>query len=200
MKTEYWFPTIIGWADCEFHIEIQDDLIQHCFNLQKEITSGGQGWISKHTYNTENTYNILNDNKFKRLNDWIHQQVEEYKNHCQYKNNFKADLGWFNIYKQYDFQEYHIHPGHSLSVIYYLKSDPKTSAKTWFESPQSIDSNDPKTDNNFLPTCKTAIYESTPGRLLIFRSNTRHCVERQETDDTRITLAYNFKIDDRSKR
>jgi hypothetical protein len=33
-----------------------------------------------------------------------------------------------------------------------------------------------------------------PGRLLIFKSNLPHCVERSEQNDTRISLAYNFNI------
>jgi hypothetical protein len=37
-----------------------------------------------------------------------------------------------------------------------------------------------------------AWYYPVPGRLLIFKSTTKHCVERHEDDDIRISLAYNF--------
>lgn len=192
MKVDYWFPTIVGWADCEFHNEIEDDLIKHCESLQKKIKSGGQNWISKHTYNTSNVYDIFKDEKFKRLNDWVCKEVINFKNECRYKGDLLKAGAWFNIYKKHDYQEWHTHMDHSLSAIYFLKSDKEKSANVFFKSPIAIDYMKPDTDNDFLPTVETCQYFPIKGRLLIFRSNIEHCVAQQRDKNTRITLAYNF--------
>jgi hypothetical protein len=45
------------------------------------------------------------------------------------------ETGWFNIYKKNDYQEFHDHGEHSLSAVYFLKSDPKKDAKLIFKNP-----------------------------------------------------------------
>ena len=123
MNLEYWFPTIISYSD--WHGKCQP-LIDHCYDLQKTIERGGDNWIST-VYNTHSTHNIIDDEKFKEINDWALEQANLYSEKIGSKDKLKYQNGWFNIYKKKDFQEYHTHPGSTLSGILVLKANPKTA-------------------------------------------------------------------------
>jgi uncharacterized protein (TIGR02466 family) len=192
LKIESWNPTFIGYVDNPEHSKIEKKLVEHCLKLKNKIKSGGDNWISKSTYNTDDTYNIINDKKFKSLNDWIVKNVKEYSLKLKYKNNFLCKEAWFNVYKKYDYQEFHNHPSFTLSAVYFLKSSEK-DARIFFNLDPFSDANKPEIDPDFFITSSMIHYDPVPGRLLIFRSNLLHCVERQESNDLRISLAYNFK-------
>jgi hypothetical protein len=192
MKIDQWYPTFIAYCDYPNHDHIEKTLVEECLILSEKVKKGGEDWISNKTYNTLNTHNILKNKKFKKLNLWIHNQVNEYSNNLKYLNKFKCVNAWFNIYKKYDYQEIHDHGENSLSAVYFLKSNAEKSSKIFFKFNLDTNKMEPKIDKNFNITCPTAWYYPVPGRLLIFKSTTKHCVERHEQEDIRISLAYNF--------
>ena len=51
----------------------------------------------------------------------------------KYQNKYRCKEGWFNIYKKYDYQEFHDHGKSTLSAVYFLKSNPKKSSKIYFK-------------------------------------------------------------------
>ena len=61
MNIELWFPVPIGLAN---DTEDNNGLKNHCLQLSKKISSGGNHWLNRSVYNTEGTYNILNDEIF----------------------------------------------------------------------------------------------------------------------------------------
>lgn len=194
MIIETWFPTLIGFVDNPNHKKIENKLTEVCKKIKKTTKSGGKNWVSKDTYNTIGTYDLKNKKEFLNLNKWVTDQVLLYCAKLNYIDNFILDEAWFNIYNKNDFQEYHSHSKHSLSAVYFLCSSEKNSANIFFKSPINDDSQEPFSQP-FTPfTFKTANYYPTPGRLIIFRSNINHCVERHTSDKLRISLAYNFKI------
>ena len=93
-----------------------------------------------------------------------------------------------SVLKKKDFQEFHTHPGSTLSGILVLKANPKTDARTIFESDglENVD------DLRCQVLHKLVHYPPTPGRLILFRSSLRHSVEQSNSDTDRISLAYNF--------
>ena len=170
------------------------DLVKHCHKLAKKVDRGGNNWINKNTYNTCTTHNICKDIKFKKLNDWIYREVNLFVKEIGFKGVDKSKtIGWFNIYNKKDFQELHNHNFHLVSAIYYLKTD-KNSAKTWFKNPLPENPNAPEFDSNNPYTWGTYFVEPKNNNLIIFKSNLDHCVEIQQDDSTRITLAYNFDL------
>jgi uncharacterized protein (TIGR02466 family) len=185
-----WFPSAIGIVDNEDNNKIKNSLAKHCISLSKKKERGGKDWVANNTYNTLNTYNIINDNKFNILNEWVLEKINNYKNKLNILNNLKMEGGWFNIYKKNDYQEFHDHGEHSLSAVYFLKSDPKKDAKLIFKNPIPNAYNMP--EYNFINFSKKAIYDPVPGRLIIFPSYLEHCVEQQKTNNVRISVAYNF--------
>ena len=76
MKIEKFFPTLVGFSENKNHKAIENNLVEKCYKLKKEIKSGGQNWIAKNTYNTSYTYNLFNDEDFKLLNDWVVSEIK----------------------------------------------------------------------------------------------------------------------------
>lgn len=107
---------------------------------------------------------------------------------------------WINAYKTNQNQEVHDHsPGH-FSAIHYIKYDQKEHLPTIFINPyrQASMANKPHfhTDINQVP--QTWISQSfinvKEGDLLIFPSFFEHKVPRQQSDNLRVTLSFNFNF------
>jgi|TARA_R110000764_G_scaffold68906_1_gene142806 uncharacterized protein (TIGR02466 family) len=193
MKIEKFFPTLVGFSENKNHKAIENNLVEKCYKLKKEIKSGGQNWIAKNTYNTSYTYNLFNDEDFKLLNDWVVSEIKSYADSIGYDNNLTCDAAWFNSYKKYDYQDVHEHSPNTISAIYFLKANPNTCAKTYFYS-SCYDGLQPKSKIENIDTNTTISVNPLSGLLLVFRSNIKHSVEQQLSNDERISLAYNFKI------
>ena len=183
METRIYWPTLIS------HVDYKGDLsklVNYSYQIKKEIPSGGEGWISD-VYNTNNKFNVLSDKIFKTLNLWV---IENINLHCKKLNSkdiLKPHNGWLNIYKKYSFQEFHTHPGATLSAIFILKANAEKDAKIYFENYRIQNS-----DTLDMAGSDRIFYKSVPGRLIIFESSLRHSVEQQKNDSDRITIAYNF--------
>jgi len=172
------------------------NLVEHCHKLSKNIKSGGKHWITQNVYNTSYTYDICNDKNFSKLNTWIKKQASAFAKDLGFKNTDKIkDMGWFNIYKKNDYQEWHNHNFYLVSAIYYLKTS-EASAKTWFKSPLPENPNIPEHDPNNPYTWKRFFIYPKNNTLILFRSDLDHCVESHQNDSERITLAYNFSLGD----
>ena len=132
LSLDIWSANIIGFADNTEHKNYQNKLIKKCQKIKKQTKSGGNNWISNKTFNTLQTYNLLGDNEFKKLNNWVFKQVGDYTIKLKYQNNFNCSQAWFNIYNKNDYQEYHDHSTNALSAVYFLKSNPESSSKIHF--------------------------------------------------------------------
>lgn len=196
IELENWFPTTIGYVFNPNHNQIESELIEHCKQLKQTVQSGGKDWLSKDTYNTsDGQHDCFTDKKFAVLNQWVIEQVNEYAELLKIKTPLLPHCSWFNIYEKNDYQEFHVHPGLTISAIYMLAGD-SNSAKVYFKSPKNemyhIEYNE-MTSNTF----GTINYNVDPGKLLIFTSDTSHSVERHNNTNDRITISYNF-IQERS--
>jgi len=192
MIFEHWSPKIISYIDNPNHKKLEKNLIKFCLDYQNKTKQNQGNWISKETYNTLNKFNLHEDKKFKILFDWVSNNVSEYAKKLNYESKFNCVESWFNIYNKYDYQEFHTHSTHTLSAVYFLKSNPKKSAKIFFKVKEDQTFNDLIVKSFDRFNSSTVSYEAVPGRLLIFKSNLPHCVERSEEDNTRISLAFNF--------
>lgn len=189
-----WSPKVIGYFENPNHKKIEKELTKVCLSVHKNTKSGGKNWVSSKTFNTLQTHNLHTDKRFHDLNIWVFDKLREYSNYMKYKNDYKCDTSWMSVYKKYDYQEFHTHSLNSLSAVYFLKSNPKKSSKIIFKVSEDPFINEPTPTEYNQDNSSVALYEAVPGRLLIFKSNLPHCVERSEENNTRISLAYNFNI------
>ena len=88
----------------------------------------------------------------------------------------------------------HVHPNSILSGVFYLRQDPKLPPIQFSKSNQHAMKLDPKKYNNF--NAETFLLPCTSGELILFPSNLRHSVPRNQGEEERISLSFNtFSID-----
>jgi uncharacterized protein (TIGR02466 family) len=192
MKITKLFPTAIGEEFNINHNLIKNDITEHCTYLKNNTEKGGNNW-DVDTFNSIGTYDILQDNKFKPLNDWICKQVLHYSYALGLRNEkINNAYGWFNFYEQHDYQEIHTHDLYDISAVYYVKT-PKNSGNIKFYSPEPGGVKN-VFDKDNLFTYKDFFYEPKEGQLLMFKSNLKHGVSQNKSNESKISLAYNFKF------
>tara|TARA_R110000822_G_scaffold211437_1_gene347079 strand:- start:26 stop:610 length:585 start_codon:yes stop_codon:yes gene_type:complete len=191
MTYDNFFASVIGCENNLNHKKIKSALIKKCYDIQS-LKHGDAGWVEK-PYTTFNSHNICHDKDFKKINKFVADAVKNYCLINSYDSNKIQTVptqGWLNIYKKGDGQEYHTHPRSVISVIYFLKL-PKDSPKVYFKPP-FVDMIDPAitelTHNNMQ------LIEINPeeGSVIVFRSHLPHMVARHNSNEERISLAYNF--------
>lgn len=181
------FPVNVGIVDNPNHSELLY-LEKYIYQLSKKIKKGGNNWISNKTYNTSETHNVFKDNKFNPLVNWVNEQIIKYCKLLDYNGELNATTAWFNIYKKYDYQEYHNHMGGSLVAVYFFKS--KEGSSTFnIKKPYERDSKEFATGDH-------TTFDSKEGRLLIFNSSIKHCVSQHLGKENRISFSFNYKRND----
>ena len=101
---------------------------------------------------------------------------------------YKNTEGWFNVYERGDYQEFHDHSPHIISCVYFMnKSESKLFFRSNFKDQQAI-----HYEEFFNNTNVPVVYDTIPGRCVVFRSHLLHCVDKHKSDTPRVTLAYNF--------
>ena len=110
------FSTPVAISKYLKHLQIKDKLINHCQSLK--VKQGGLDWISNSVFNTCGTHNILKDEIFNELNDWIYSEVLKFGKMVGQTNKIVPSDAWFNIYSQNAYQEYHNHNFNYISTIY----------------------------------------------------------------------------------
>ena len=188
MNIQRLFPSLLGTSINPNH---NDSLVSRCLDIQSSTQSGGTNWVSKDTYNTMGSHDILQDENFKPVNDFVMDSVREYCREIKVNTNeIYPEEAWFNLYKKGDYQEYHNHNPHFLSAIYYLKT-PKVGSKLFMKSPLN-DMIAPNYLKRNIDNTSRQVIQPEDGLFLIFRSHIEHCVEKHTNDEPRISLAYNF--------
>ena len=115
---------------------------------------------------------------FRNLKSYIREEIEKH-----YKPGLTSDGGrdmlkvgsfWANVYRKGDYAQPHCHKPNDFSFAYFVKVK-------WYDSP-------------FVFTDSGKRIRPKEGRYVIFPSYLKHYVPKNRYNDTRITLAGNFKI------
>ena len=187
-------------------MEIQLDLdlkklTEFAFEMKNKDKNGANhtnrgGWQS-------NDISEEKHEEFIKLKKEISQHLQTYHlevfRGMKFKGNVVHSLNnmWVNNNEKHNYNEWHIHPGGTLSGTYYIKHDgskesgniifkhPKGTYITichWFE--ELVENFNEVTSENIECTPK-------PNMLLIFPSWLEHKVEPNLKNDTRISLSFN---------
>ena len=193
MQLKNLFPVCIGESVNPSHNIIEKQLINECINLKNNINKGGDNWESN-VFNSCGSYNLTNNEKFNDLNKWIFDKVIKYAFNIGYKNNnIKCTSSWFNIYNKHDYQEIHEHYPNDISAVYYLKSLENSGSIVFYTHEPKSTKDSFNIDNEY--TWGKYIMNPKSGTLLVFKSNLKHGVQQIKTDNQKISLAYNFKVE-----
>lgn len=187
------FPIIVSHIQCENYWTIKNDLISWIYEFQKTdegtIKSNRGGWQSKEDH-------FYFDPSFARYYDYI---VRHILSSTPFPNT-KVILSnmWININRKGDYNASHDHPRSLLSGVFWVKT-PKDCGGIVFESPMEF-------NYSFLyekahPQLKELNFNNSKhfspleGSILLFPSNLRHHVEPNQSEEDRISIAFNLFLD-----
>lgn len=186
------FPVSISVIENVLSEEENHSLIDYSLHLKSIKEKGGREWYAN-TYNTHGTYNIHEDIKFESLKNLVNQHTNDFARSLNSFYNYQISNSWINIYYNKDYQEFHNHPKAVFSAVYTF-ANPPGGGDFVIKSPTADFDMFPmlhiKGTNTLNAT--THNYKLNPRSLIIFRSYIQHMVDVCNTDEPRITAAFNL--------
>jgi len=185
------FPTPFYIEHNLFSIKENDRWAEKIIDLQNTVPSGGLDWEGN-TYTTHNTFNLLDDSAFSPLLNEIQNHVNNFTNEYDSDRLHTCKNAWGNVNLPGTYQEFHSHPSHVFSCVYYPKV-PEGSGEIIFESPLVPDMM-PVLNIKNINTLSRERFWVTPkqGTLIIFRSYIRHSVRAGTNTEPRVSIALNY--------
>jgi uncharacterized protein (TIGR02466 family) len=187
------FPSILTEVECDLFKYIQKDLIEWIYSYQKTTESVSHsnrgGWQSPSNFHL--------DKSFSEFKNYILNN--SYQSLQHYNCNFCLSNMWININKKRDYNICHDHPNSILSGVFWIDV-PDNSGRLVFRSPNYFIEN-LLLDNVTEEVKKTYNYSHTfeffpkEGTVVLFPSHLLHHVEMNETDQDRISIAFNLNIE-----
>lgn len=108
-------------------------------------------------------------------------------------HNARLSEYWFNVNRKRDFNLSHRHPFSTLSACLYLKT-PKNCGKIVFERPLLSGVNDYSDFPDSPYSWSRYSFVPEEGMVVFFPSTISHYVEPNESDEERVSVAFNFAL------
>ena len=184
------FPSIITETECDLYHYIRKDLIEWIYKYQTTtdgvVLSNRGGWQSPSDFYTLESFsefrNYILNNAFQSL--------------THYNHRFELNNMWININRKGNYNTLHRHPNCILSGVFWVKAS-ENCGKLKFDNPNGfVETNlieytddDVKKEHNYYH-----MFEFTPreGIMILFPSHLQHLVEPNESDEDRISIAFNL--------
>ena len=190
MIKEYFFPTIIYVKDIPNPKELNSYLEKHIVEWSRQDKgvekTNVNGWHSQTDMNNKPEYRPLIQELFTMQNE-INQ--EEHL-------DIEPRLGnmWANINPPGGYNAPHIHPNSLFSGVYYVKTPPDSGRLALMDPRPGVQQNMPTRKPGKLPRelWRDTYYDPVPGRIIMFPSWMWHKVEPNKSNDTRISVSFNF--------
>ena len=190
MITEHHFPTMIYIKDLpdseKLNKYLEDHIMRWSQNDKGVSKTNAGGWHSETNMNTKKEYNPLTTELF-NMQEEIYQKE---------KLNRKPVLGnmWANINYPGCFNRPHIHPNSLFSGVYFIKTPQKSGNLMVYDPRPGIQMSMPSRKKEQLQPelWREVHYEPKAGRCIMFPSWLWHEVRPNESNDTRISVSFNF--------
>ena len=190
MITEYHFPTMIyikDFPDSEkLNKYLEDHIMRWSQNDKGVSKTNAGGWHSSTDMNQKEEYNPLTRELF-------NMQEEIYQ-----KENLsrKPVLGnmWANINYPGNSNRPHLHPNSLFSGVYWIKTPMKSGNLMLYDPRPGVHTTMPNRKEGKLPSqlWREIHYEPKAGRCIMFPAWMWHEVKPNESNDTRISVSFNF--------
>ena len=187
------FPVPIHRFDVNGFNEIKNQLIDYAYDLKKKdsegVTISNRGGWQSSTFHMDDKDDILQSFLMNCLNGFPN-----------IKNSVNLSVAaWVNINKQGDYNIKHDHPINDLSGVVWIKCS-ENCGNIKFDNPSVFQTYKELVSYTDDFKDRSNIYESyyftpTEGRIIIFPSYLLHEVEVNKSDEDRISVSFNIKID-----
>ena len=190
MNIEYHFPTMIYIKDFsgseKLNKYLEDHIMRWSQNDKGVSKTNAGGWHSTTDMNKKEEYNPLTKELF-NMQEEIFQRE---------KLSMKHVLGnmWANINYPKCYNRPHIHPNSLFSGVYWIKA-PKNSGNLMVYDPRpGVQMTMPNRKEGKLSPefWREVHYEPKAGRCVMFPSWLWHEVKPNKSNDTRISVSFNF--------
>ena len=190
MIIEYHFPTIIYIKDIPNALQLNQYLEQKIIQWSQQdkgvAKTNAGGWHSETNMNKKEEYNPLTKELF-NMQEEIYQ-----KEHL----SLKPVLGnmWANINYPGCYNRPHIHPNSLFSGVYFIKTPQKSGNLMVYDPRPGVQLTMPNRKEGKLPPeiWREVHYEPKAGRCIMFPSWLWHEVKPNKSNDTRISVSFNF--------
>ena len=196
MKQDLWFPTPIWLENDLFNksdLEQISLFVKHVRNNDKgrKLSNVG-GWQS----NILMYENYLQQN-ISFLHDILFEKAKEAFLTLLSPLTLTSSSSWININSKGDWNHIHIHPGSLFSCVFYLTDGSgikfiRPNGEMDFYLKTVLDSGNGESKNYSDATYDYIIYKPQRNTALFFPSFLKHGVEVNDSDNERISIAFNF--------
>jgi len=171
-----------------------DNLLEDKLTYYETVMKNNSINLNRNDYHyVDSSYQIENLHTKKEFVDLFNIIIihsKEFLTQLGYDNleNIKVLNSWFNIIKQNDYLQKHIHNGSLLSGAFYIKSDVNDVINFY----DLIDVTQVPERTNSISYSQYEL-ECRPGRLLLFKSSLEHGTPRQKSKE-KIVVSFNINI------
>ena len=190
MITEHHFPTIIYIKDLPNALQLNQYLEQKIIQWSQQDkgvskTNAG-GWHSETDMNKREEYNPLTRELF-------NMQEEIYPKENLSRKPACGNM-WANINYPGCFNRPHLHPNSLFSGVYWVKTPVKSGNLMVYDPRAGTQMTMPNRKEDKLPPelWREVHYEPVAGRCIMFPSWLWHEVKPNKSNDTRISVSFNF--------
>lgn len=127
--------------------------------------------------------------------------IEELSKELNISGQVSVNSAWINAYKTNQSHDLHDHLPCQFSAVHYLKYNPEVHTSTIFVNPyrQVSLSSAPRIDTSIMDLVQPmwtpqSLVQIEEGDILIFPSFFEHKVARQQSDEMRVTISFNFNF------
>jgi len=170
------FPTPISTIKWENNLS--DDQINYIMSIPSSTGS---------SHRISDDHNILDNEILKNLRDWIDKNLKQF-----YKLIFEKDnslpyitQSWINFSDYGMFTHHHNHPNSIISGVFYIKANDIINFHR-MQNGLKIASSE-SNEWNF----NTYSFDAMTNNLLMFPSDLYHSVPKNDTNETRVSIAFN---------
>ena len=196
MITDYHFPTSVYINDLSNAVQLNQYLEQQIVKWSQIDPEGKKrtnvnGWHSKTDMNLKEEYNVLTKELFAMQNEIFAKEFL----------TMKPALGnmWANINYPGGYNRPHLHPNSLFSGVYWIKTPVKSGNLMLYDPRPGVHTTMPNRNadgpkEGQLPPelWREVHYEPIAGRIIMFPAWLWHEVRPNESNDTRISVSFNF--------
>ena len=190
MITEYHFPTSVYIKDLPNAVELnrylEKKIVQWSRQDKGVSKTNAGGWHSKTDMNLKEEYNVLTKELFA-------MQDEIYKKEYLTMKPVCGNM-WANINGPGNFNRPHLHPNALFSGVYWIKAPEKSGNLMVYDPRPGAHTIMPNRKEGKLPSqlWREVHYKPIAGRCIMFPAWLWHEVRSNESNDTRISVSFNF--------
>ena len=190
MITEYHFPTPVYIQEISNAVELNQYLEQKILQWSQQDkgvskTNAG-GWHSTTDMNRKEEYNVL-------IKELFAMQYEIFKKEFLTQKPVLGNM-WANINYPGNANRPHLHPNSLFSGVYWIKAPEKSGNLMLYEPRPGVHTTMPNRKEGKLPSelWREIHYQPKAGVAIMFPSWLWHEVKPNQSNDTRISVSFNF--------